>query len=142
MLMIEKSLITDSGGAGRYRGGVGQRLSFQSLSPEPLTFMIRHERIKYPPRGFLGGADGRLGVDLLDGQRIPGKSVTTINKGQIVTFETPGGGGMFSPLERDPQSLATDLQNGVVSAQSAQNAYGLTDTQVEVFVPKTKRDLA
>jgi N-methylhydantoinase B len=142
MLMIEKSLITDSGGAGRYRGGLGQRLSFQSLSPEPLTFMIRHERIKYPPRGFLGGADGRLGVDLLDGQRIPGKSVTTINKGQIVTFETPGGGGMFSPLERDPQSLATDLQNGVVSAQSAQNAYGLTGTQVEVFVPKTKRDLA
>jgi N-methylhydantoinase B len=142
MLMIEKSLITDSGGAGRYRGGLGQRLSFQSLSPEPLTFMIRHERIQYPPRGFLGGADGRLGVDLLDGQRIPGKSVTTINKGQIVTFETPGGGGMFSPLERDPLSLATDLQNGVVSAHNAQIAYGLTGTQLEALVPATKRNAA
>jgi N-methylhydantoinase B len=142
MLMTEKSLITDSGGAGRYRGGLGQRLSFQSLSPEPLTFMIRHERIQYPPRGFLGGADGRLGVDLLDGQRIPGKSVTTINKGQIVTFETPGGGGMFSPLERDPLSLATDLQNGVVSAHNAQTAYGLTGTQLEALVPATKRNAA
>jgi N-methylhydantoinase B len=142
MLMTEKSLITDSGGAGMYRGGLGQRLSFQSLSPEPLTFMIRHERIKYPPRGFLGGADGRLGVDLLDGQRIPGKSVTTINKGQIVTFETPGGGGMFSPLQRDPKSLAADLQNGMVSAQSAQTAYGLTGTQVEALVPATKRNAA
>ncbi len=142
MLITEKSLITDSGGAGRYRGGLGQRLSFQSLSPEPLTFMIRHERIKYPPRGFLGGADGRLGVDLLDGERIPGKSVTTIKQGQIVTFETPGGGGMFSPLERDPKSLVTDLQNGVVSAQSAQTAYGLKGTQPETLVSVAKGSAA
>ena len=142
MLMTEKSLITDSGGAGMYRGGMGQRLSFQSLSPEPLTFMIRHERIKYPPRGFLGGVDGRLGVDLLDGTRIPGKSVTTINKGQIVTFETPGGGGMFSPLKRDPKALAKDLQDGVVSAQSAQKDYGLSGTQVEALVSVAKRNEA
>lgn len=142
MLMTEKSLITDSGGAGMYRGGMGQRLSFQSLSPEPLTFMIRHERIKYPPRGFLGGVDGRLGVDLLDGQRIPGKSVTTINKGQIVTFETPGGGGMFSPLKRDPKALAKDLRDGVVSAQSAQQEYGLSSTQVDALGSVAKRNEA
>ncbi|PHY05291.1 MAG: hydantoinase B [Alcaligenaceae bacterium] len=142
MLIIEKSLITDSGGAGMYRGGLGQRLSFQSLSPEPLTFMIRHERIKYPPRGFLGGSDGRLGVDLLDGQRIPGKSVTTIKQGQVVTFETPGAGGMFSPLKRDPIALAKDLQNGVVSAQSAQTAYGLTGSQLETLVSAAKRNEA
>ncbi len=142
MLMTEKSLITDSGGAGMYRGGMGQRLSFQSLSPEPLTFMIRHERIKYPPRGFLGGVDGRLGVDLLDGTRIPGKSVTTINQGQIVTFETPGGGGMFSPLKRDPKALAKDLQDGVVSAQSAQKEYGLSGMQVEALVSVAKRNEA
>lgn len=142
MLMTEKRLITDSGGAGMYRGGMGQRLSFQSLSPEPLTFMIRHERIKYPPRGFLGGVDGRLGVDLLDGQRIPGKSVTTINKGQIVTFETPGGGGMFSPLKRDPKALAKDLQDGVVSAQSAQQEYGLSSTQVDALGSVAKRKQA
>ena len=123
MLITEKSLITDSGGAGMYRGGMGQRLSFQSLSPEPLTFMIRHERVKYPPRGFLGGLDGSLGVDLLDGQRIAGKSVTTISRGQTVTFETPGGGGMFSPLKRDPAALVKDLQNGVVSAASAEQNY-------------------
>ncbi len=142
MLMTEKSLITDSGGAGMYRGGMGQRLSFQSLSPEPLTFMIRHERIKYPPRGFLGGVDGRLGVDLLDGTRIPGKSVTTINKGQIVTFETPGGGGMFSPLKRDPKALVKDLQDGVVSAQSAQKEYGLSGAEVEALVSVAKRNEA
>ena len=131
MLVTEKSLITDSGGAGMYRGGLGQRLSFQSLSPEPLTFMIRHERIKYPPRGFLGGIDGRLGIDLVDGQRIPGKSVMSLKQGQTVTFETPGGGGMFSPLKRDPVALAKDLQDGVVSNLSARNDYGQTAAQLE-----------
>ena len=131
MLVTEKSLITDSGGAGMYRGGLGQRLSFQSLSPEPLTFMIRHERIKYPSRGFLGGIDGRLGIDLVDGQRIPGKSVMSLKQGQTVTFETPGGGGMFSPLKRDPAALAKDLQDGVVSNLSARNDYGQTAAQLE-----------
>ena len=131
MLVTEKSLITDSGGAGMYRGGLGQRLSFQSLSPEPLTFMIRHERIKYPSRGFLGGIDGRLGIDLVDGQRIPGKSVMSLKQGQTVTFETPGGGGMFSPLKRDPVALAKDLQDGVVSNLSARNDYGQTAAQLE-----------
>ncbi|MEI7570490.1 MAG: hydantoinase B/oxoprolinase family protein [Alcaligenaceae bacterium] len=138
MLVTEKSLITDSGGAGMYRGGLGQRLSFQSLSPEPLTFMIRHERIKYPPRGFLGGIDGRLGVDLVDGQRIPGKSVMSLKQGQTVTFETPGGGGMFSPLKRDPAALAKDLQDGVVSNLSAQNDYGQTASQLEAVRDATQ----
>ncbi len=138
MLVTEKSLITDSGGAGMYRGGLGQRLSFQSLSPEPLTFMIRHERIKYPPRGFLGGIDGRLGVDLVDGQRIPGKSVMSLKQGQTVTFETPGGGGMFSPLKRDPAALAKDLQDGVVSNLSAQNDYGQTAAQLEAVRDATQ----
>ncbi len=137
MLITEKSLITDSGGAGMYRGGMGQRLSFQSLSPEPLTFMIRHERVKYPPRGFLGGLDGRLGVDLLDGQRIAGKSVTTIRQGQTVTFETPGGGGMFSPLKRDPAALAKDIENGVVSALSAEQDYAASKTLIAQVLAKT-----
>ena len=138
MLVTEKSLITDSGGAGMYRGGLGQRLSFQSLSPEPLTFMIRHERIKYPPRGFLGGIDGRLGIDLVDGQRIPGKSVMSLKQGQTVTFETPGGGGMFSPLKRDPAALAKDLQDGVVSNLSAQNDYGQTAAQLKAVRDATQ----
>jgi len=107
------------------------------LSPEPLTFMIRHERVKYPPRGFLGGLDGRLGVDLLDGQRIAGKSVTTIRQGQTVTFETPGGGGMFSPLKRDPAALAKDIQNGVVSALSAEQDYAASKTMIAQALPAT-----
>jgi N-methylhydantoinase B len=130
LLVTEKRLLVDSGGAGQYRGGLGQRLSFQSLSPDPLTFMIRHERVKHAPRGFLGGFDGGAGVDLVDGVRIPAKSVTTIKTGQVVTFETPGGGGMYAPGMRDRAALVRDVADGVVSAGSAKRDYAVTELEL------------
>jgi N-methylhydantoinase B len=131
MRVTEKRLLTDSGGAGRFRGGLGQRLSFESLSPEPLTFMIRHERVKFPPRGFLGGLAGAPGADLVQGERIPAKTVMSLKTGEIVTFETPGGGGMYAPAERDRASLARDLRDGVVSPASARRDYGLSEEEVK-----------
>jgi len=142
ILVTEKSLIIDSGGAGKYRGGLGQRLSFQSLSPNPLTFMIRHERVKFPPRGFLGGLNGKVGIDLVDGKRIAAKSVTTIQKGQIITFETPGGGGMYPPTQRDPQELEKDLVNGFISAESAIKEYKSAKNSSELVQPLKKNKIS
>ena len=87
LLITEKSLIPGSGGAGRFRGGAGQRLSFQSTSDAPVGFVIRHERVMHPPLGLLGGGPGRAGVDLLNGERIPAKSAMTMQRGDVVTFE-------------------------------------------------------
>ncbi len=129
MLVTEKRLLTDSGGAGRLRGGLGQRLSFRSLSPDPLTFMIRHERVQHPPRGFLGGLPGAPGVDRVDGERIPGKTVMTLRQGQLLSFDTPGGGGMYTPAEREPAALQRDLRDEIVSASAAQRDYGLSAAQ-------------
>jgi N-methylhydantoinase B len=119
LLVREKALIADSGGAGRFRGGEGQRLSFESVTDDPVTFVIRHERVKFPPGGLLGGAAGRCGRDLLNGQVIPSKTVQTLRRGDVVTFETPGGGGMYAPAERAPQAVARDLASGLVSADAA-----------------------
>jgi N-methylhydantoinase B len=58
ILITEKCLIPDSGGAGKFRGGPAQRLSFKMTSDEPITMTIRHERVKFPPRGLLGGMPG------------------------------------------------------------------------------------
>lgn len=129
MLVTEKRLLTDSGGAGRLRGGLGQRLSFRSLSPDPLTFMIRHERVQHAPRGFLGGLPGAPGVDRVDGERIPGKTVMTLRQGQLLSFDTPGGGGMYTPAEREPAALQRDLRDEIVSASAAQRDYGLSAAQ-------------
>jgi N-methylhydantoinase B len=128
----------DSGGAGLHRGGLGQRIAFKSLSPEPLTFMIRHERVKHPPRGFLGGLDGAAGLDLLDGVKIPAKSVISMKEGQVVTFETPGGGGMSSPHLRERSAVERDLLDGVVSAASAQRDYGLAESEIQQLLNANK----
>ncbi|MEI7445989.1 MAG: hydantoinase B/oxoprolinase family protein, partial [Burkholderiales bacterium] len=124
LLVTEKSLLVDSGGAGRHRGGPGQRISFRSTGEAPLTFVIRHERVKHPPRGLLGGLHGSAGVDLVNGERIAAKAVVTLAKGDVATFETPGGGGMFPPSERDPEALRRDLRDGLVSAEAARRDYG------------------
>lgn len=125
LIVTEKRLITDSGGAGRFRGGSGQRLSFRSVSDDPLTFLIRHERVEHPPRGLLGGLPGSPGVDMLNGKRIAAKSVVTMQAGDVATFETPGGGGMYSPAERSIDAIRQDLANGIVSMAAARRDYGI-----------------
>jgi N-methylhydantoinase B len=131
LIVTEKRLIADSGGAGRFRGGAGQRLSFRSVSPDPLTFVIRHERVKHPPRGFLGGLDGAPGVDMLNGERIPAKAVVTMKTGDVATFETPGGGGMYRPAERDPAAILRDVADGIVSGAAARERYGMAAATLE-----------
>lgn len=138
MLVTEKRLLPDSGGAGKFRGGLGQRLSFRSTSPDPLSFMIRHERVKFAPRGFLGGLAGAAGVDLVNNERIPAKTVMSLRTGEVVTFETPGGGGMYLPSDRDRESLARDLRDGVVSMASAERDYRLTAAEVAAALAKTE----
>ena len=123
ILVTEKELIPDSGGAGRYRGGPAQRLSFKSTSDQPITMTIRHERVDHPPRGLLGGLAGSPGRDYLNGERIPAKGRLDINLGDVVTFETPGGGGMGPPEGRAAEKIAADIQSGLVTQEAADTIY-------------------
>jgi N-methylhydantoinase B len=124
MLITEKSFVPDSGGAGRYRGGNAQKIGFRSLSETPITITIRHERIHYPPRGLLGGQAGSPGIDRLNGGPMAAKSRTVLTKGDEVTFQTPGGGGLYPPAERDRASIAADIASGLVTSAAATEAYG------------------
>lgn len=124
MLVTEKAFVPDTGGAGRFRGGNAQRIGFKSLSPKPITMTIRHERITYPPRGVLGGRNGAPGVDLLNGQMLAAKSRIELRQGDVVSFQPPGGGGLFSPSERDKGLIAADLASGLVTRDAARKDYG------------------
>ena len=124
LLITEKSLIPDSGGAGRYRGGPAQRVAFKVTSEHPVTMTIRHERVKFPPRGLLGGSAGSSGRDYVNGKRIPAKVRMDLEPGDEVTFDTPGGGGLGPPRERDAARLAADLVSGVVTPAGAAAGYG------------------
>jgi N-methylhydantoinase B len=95
LLVTEKALMPESGGAGRYRGGAGQRLSFRNVASEPISMTIRHERVKFPPRGLLGGGNGAPGRELINGEVIAPKGRYQLKPGDVATFETPGGGGML-----------------------------------------------
>ena len=124
ILITEKELIPDSGGAGRYRGGPAQRISFKSTSDQPITMTIRHERVVHPPRGLLGGLPGSAGRDYVNGERIAAKVRMDLQPNDLVTFDTPGGGGMGPPSERDPAMLQADILSGLVTPEAAEADYG------------------
>ena len=122
LLVTEKTLVPDTGGIGKYRGGNAQRISFKSYSSQPITMTIRHERINFPPRGLLGGKPGSVGTDIVNGEKIPAKSRIELKTGDIVSFQTPGGGGLFPESEREPEMIKKDLISGLVSADGLRDS--------------------
>jgi N-methylhydantoinase B len=89
--VTEYSLRRGSGGAGRHRGGDGVVRELEALAD--MDFSLIAERRRHAPRGARGGAPGRPGRDLLDGQSVAGKSRGRLAPGQRLRIETPGGGG-------------------------------------------------
>ena len=84
-------LLYDSGGAGKYRGGDGIVRSVKVLEPASLSLLT--DRRRHGPRGLEGGEPGRVGRNLLNDEELPPKVSREIGNGDVVTVETPGGGG-------------------------------------------------
>ena len=121
-----RELIPDSGGAGRQRGGLGQIIELESSEGRPIEFFASLERMKYPARGRAGGAAGRLGrACLRSGPRLAGKGEHTIPEGDLLIFETPGGGGYGDPLARPAEAVAADVAKGLVSREAAERLYAV-----------------
>ncbi len=91
-LRVERyELLDGSGGVGRHRGGDGLVRSIRVL--EPATLSLLTDRRRHPPQGLAGGAPGRLGRNLVNGEPVPAKTTRELAAGDVVTVETPGGGG-------------------------------------------------
>ena len=89
-----KSLIEGSGGEGIHRGGMGQKVSFQSRWPGRLRVSLLTERTRVPAKGIEGGQAGRTGHVLLNGQAVEHpKGVVDMIEGDILELGLPGGGG-------------------------------------------------
>lgn len=90
-LRIERYALRDgSGGHGRFRGGDGVIRSYRATAPCSATLLT--ERRRHAPRGAAGGGDGRVGVNRLAGTPLPAKVRLTLQPGDVLTVETPGGG--------------------------------------------------
>jgi N-methylhydantoinase B len=129
LLVEEYALVDDSGGPGRFRGGLGLRRTIRLLGREA-TFLGTLERERFAPWGLFGGGEGGRGALVLNagasGQRALGSKVAglALREGDTVTIVTPGAGGYGPPGERDRARLARDRREGKVSAEVARDAYG------------------
>jgi len=93
--VVRYAIRRGSGGAGAHHGGDGVIREIQAL--EPMTYSLLTERRRHAPPGAAGGADGALGVNLLDGAQLPPKATGPLLSGQNLQIQTPGGGGKGSP---------------------------------------------
>ena len=84
-------LLYGSGGDGEHRGGDGVVRSVEVLEPASLSLLT--DRRRHPPKGVEGGDPGNVGRNLLNGEELPPKTSRELQSGDVVTVETPGGGG-------------------------------------------------
>jgi N-methylhydantoinase B len=125
LVVWRKEYRQDSGGAGRYRGGMGQVMEIGSREDEPFALFATFDRTQFAPRGREGGGDGALGsVGLKSGLKMRSKGRQTIPAGEVLVLEMPGGGGYGAPSERDPAAVQADLRAGFVSPEMAKKHYG------------------
>ncbi len=122
------ALRPDSGGVGKFRGGIGLEVTITPLAD---LFVSRNtDRIQCPPWGLLGGTEGMTNRTLIKRngklEQLPGKfSHLLVKPGESVTFLTAGGGGYGPASQRDAEALKRDMALGYVSKQKAKKDYRL-----------------
>ena len=139
LLTLEYRLVCDSGGPGRFRGGLGLSRQYQVIAPE-VTVSALFDRFEVKPWGLFGGKEGMNSTLLIkkkgeqewrtfaDVYGRPSASKFTnamVTKGDLIQIVTPGGGGFGDPLDRSIASVLEDVEEGYVSPESARRDYGV-----------------
>ena len=127
--VLQYGLVQDSGGAGKYRGGLGLVREYRLLAEEAVL-TVRSDRRRHPPYGLAGGKPGAPSHNLLN----PGPQERVLptlpmeagplKRGDIFRLQ-PGGGGYGNPLERDPQRVLEDVLDQKLSPEAARRDYGV-----------------
>ncbi len=126
LVVWQREYRPDSGGAGTWRGGLGQRVEFGHADGAAFSFAAMFDRGDHPARGRDGGRDGVAGrVALKSGAMLRPKGVQRVPAGDRLVFELPGGGGLGDPAGREPGRLAADRRAGFVSEEAAARDYGI-----------------
>ena len=132
--IVRYELVPDSGGSGKYRGGLGILREYEMLA-DSATFNVRGDRAAFAPRGLYGGGNGSFSAFFLEAggetKKIPSKFGGTIKRGQHLRITTPGGGGFGAPAEHDRAALAKDCVDGKITAGKIKQDYGIDITSDE-----------
>jgi 5-oxoprolinase (ATP-hydrolysing)/N-methylhydantoinase A len=133
VLVLEKTYLPDSGGPGRHRGGLGQRVRLRKLADDGLATLVAvyPEGVNNIPEGLFGGhAGGAARGAILDAESAlvhdcgTGELVSVDRVDRIVEVVLAGGAGYGDPRERNRKDIEDDIANGRVTAEGAQRDYG------------------
>ncbi|MEK7715499.1 MAG: hydantoinase B/oxoprolinase family protein, partial [candidate division NC10 bacterium] len=149
-LRIERTALReDSGGPGRWRGGLGLTRAVRIQAPATQLSVLA-EKAVLPPFGVCGGAAGapnrfyiRRNGQPVEPSPLPGKvSGFPLEPGDVLMMESSGGGGFGDPLDRDPSRVAADLAEGYVTPGAAEAIYGVVwrGSAIDVAATATRRD--
>ena len=136
----------DTGGAGKYRGGLGVVREYRVLADD-IYFGVRSDKALHPPHGLFGGEAGAPAVNVIRSEagdrRLPPMPMKpiTLRTGDVYRHVMAGGGGYGDPLEREPEKVRTDVLDGKVTIEHARVAYGVVfgqDLQQSVDVSATR----
>jgi N-methylhydantoinase B len=143
-VMIERyEFIPDSGGAGKYRGGLSLRRDIRFFTE--VTWARYSDRQKFSPQGLFGGKEGTRGALILNPgtpneQKQKSKGVTQLKAGDVLSIRLPGSGGYGDPRERDPKIVRWDVINGKISLESARENYKVVfNPNMTVNLEETKK---
>lgn len=130
LVFHRKEFRPDSGGPGRFRGGLGQAIEVEVRTGEPFVVSSLSDRMRFRAEGYAGGMPGGAGGFRTSlGTRPNPKLSLPLPAGTRFTLELPGGGGFFDPRTRDPEAVAADVAEGLVSVRSAARDYGVRVTR-------------
>lgn len=135
LLVRAYGLVDDTGGAGRFRGGMAVRRELELLAPGARLNLRSHRNVT-PPYGLHGGRPGSTSKTWLirDGRRklLPAKVTVGLVRGDVIEHHTASGGGVGDPAARDRQALIRDILDGKVSLEAARDVYGIDITEAEL----------
>jgi N-methylhydantoinase B len=141
VLFYRREFREGSGGAGKFRGGLGQVIELGGAGAAPIVLLCNFERVQNPARGRDGGQAGAAGnVTLRSGRPIRPKGRQTVPPRDAIRLELPGGGGFGDPRERDPERVLDDLLDGIITADDARRDYGVVvDKHGRIDLTETNR---
>ena len=125
ILIKHKEYLPDTAGPGEFRGGIGQRMTFQNIARSTLTARVRPDKMLCAPPGLAGGAVGRVGTVLVNGTPIERFPPIPLKTGDEIELRMPGGGGFGSVTKRPRQAVMDDFGKGYITREGARKDYGV-----------------
>jgi N-methylhydantoinase B len=125
VMILNKSLLADSAGAGRQRGGPGQVMTFRNTGDTTINARVRPDKIFCAPPGLDGGQPGKTGEVRFNGEVITQFPILAFGPGDEIELRMPGGAGFGAAAGRDPAAIRRDVAAGIVTIEGARSDYGV-----------------